>query len=89
MPDAINPRYYAGFGSLETIAALFFFFNPRQLNGFEYAFTGMFRLVIEIVQRQHPVAQIDKIDLQRIDIRIFLVQFDRNVERINPFQTHD
>jgi len=65
------------------------FLNPGQLHRFENAFSTVLRVIIKLNQRHYPVAQIHKIDMQRIDIRMLFIQRNGNVQGVCPFQAHD
>jgi|TARA_R110000851_G_scaffold181511_3_gene330417 hypothetical protein len=45
------------------------FFNPCHLDSFKDFFTTVGRIIIERIQRQHPISQLDKIHGKGIHIR--------------------
>lgn len=61
------------------------FLYPGLLDGFEYFFAAAFCLVVKAWQRQYPVSEINKINLQRILLRMCLSQFDGDYRDVCPF----
>ncbi|MPN34407.1 hypothetical protein SDC9_181900 [bioreactor metagenome] len=44
----------------------------------------MLGIVVEAGQRQHPVAQVDEIDLERIGVRPAVGEFDGDIVDVGP-----
>eukprot|EP00825_Cyclidium_porcatum_P038778 TRINITY_DN4574_c0_g1_i13.p1 TRINITY_DN4574_c0_g1~~TRINITY_DN4574_c0_g1_i13.p1 ORF type:complete len:218 (+),score=7.92 TRINITY_DN4574_c0_g1_i13:566-1219(+) len=61
------------------------FVDPGLLDGFKDLFAAMLGIVVETGQGHHPVAQIDKINFQRILVRMSIAQFDGDIVDVSPF----
>jgi len=61
-------------------------FVPRHLNGFQFAFTGLFGIVLEIGQVGDVAVQIGIANRERIGIGVLLLKQDSDVLSIVPGQ---
>src|SRR5206468_2098451 len=59
--------------------------DPRHLDRLEDFFAAALRVVVEFVERLHPLEQIGETHGQRIHVGIFFRQGDRDFERVGPF----
>src|SRR6185436_12421554 len=58
---------------------------PLHLDGLEDPLVGALRVVVEIVQPDHPLVHVGKSHRERVRIRVRLQQRDGNVFRVAPF----
>jgi hypothetical protein len=65
------------------------FFVPGHLNRFQGLLIRFLRVVFEVWERHDPGMHIGEADRERVSIRMFFHQPDRDIFRVVPFQIHD
>src|SRR5260370_42522414 len=61
---------------------------PRHLDRFEFGLVRPVRVIVELVEVDHPLAQVGKTDVHRIESRMILGQHFGDFFRLVPFQSH-
>src|SRR5258707_10460335 len=72
-------------GDIDRSPRLLHLLDPRHLDRLEDLLAAALGVVVEFVERLHPLEQVGETHGQRIHVGIFFRQGDRDLERVGPF----
>src|SRR5258707_1339406 len=72
-------------GDIDRSPRLFHLADPRHLDRLEDLFAAVLRVVVELVERLHPLEKVGEAHRQGINVGIFFRQGDGDFKRVGPF----
>src|SRR5258707_2041571 len=72
-------------GDIDRSPRLFHLVDPRHLDRLEDLFAAVLGVVVELVERLHPLEKVGEAHGQGINVGIFFRQGDGDFKRVGPF----